>query len=359
MTRVDKNIDRSGQARMPAGAGKISLSIRAVQPILMYITARGHDSGAFLRVNGVDPSIFRNPEARLPHAVAISLWSAAGQLTNDPNLGLHVAAGIRPGVYGVLDYAVRTCETLGEGLRRLALYHRFLHDVAETRLLEDRNRAILSHHLPLPGGAPRPVSECVAAGWLLASRQATGVNFIPLEVRFPHRAPDNISEHEQLFGCKLQFGREQTELVFARELLNAPLVKADPALQAILEAQVVALIQKLPKAEATTDAVRRHLASELAKGQPSLEQIAHRLHMSSRTLRRHLDEEGTSFREILSEVRRELASRHLTEGRLAIGEIAFLLGFSEPSAFHRAFKQWTGHAPHAFRTLQEPPQPTH
>jgi len=171
--------------------------------------------------------IFRDREARLPHAVAISLWSAAGQLTNDPNLGLHVAAGIRPGVYGALDYAVRTCETLGEGLRRLALYHRFLHDVAETRLRVDRDRAVLSHHLPLPGGASRPVSECVAAGWLLASRQATGLNFIPLEVRFPHSAPDDISEHQRLFGCKLQFGWERTELVFARELLNTPLVKAD------------------------------------------------------------------------------------------------------------------------------------
>jgi AraC-like DNA-binding protein len=121
----------------------------------------------------------------------------------------------------------------------------------------------------------------------------------------------------------------------------------------------VDLIQKLPKAEATTDAVRRHLASELDKGQPTLEQIAPRLHMSSRTLRRRLDEEGTSFRQILGEVRRELASRYLMEGRLSVGEIAFLLGFSEPSAFHRAFKQWTGHAPHAYRALQESPQPTH
>ena len=175
------------------------------------------------------------------------------------------------------------------------------------------------------------------------------MNFIPLEVRFPHCAPDDISEHQRFFACKLQFECERSELVFARELLEAPLVKADPALQAILEAQVVAVIQKLPKGEAATDAVRRYLASELGKGQPTLQQIAPRLHMSARSLRRRLDEERTSFRQILSEVRRELALRHLMEGRLAIGEIAFLLGFSEPSAFHRAFKQWTGQAPHAYR----------
>src|SRR5260370_30635138 len=108
MKRADRNIDRNGHARLPERAGKISLSIRSVQPILMYLTGRGHDSTAFLIANGVDPLIFRDPEARLPHAVAISLWSAAGQLTNDPNLGLIVAAGIRPGVYGALDYAVRS-----------------------------------------------------------------------------------------------------------------------------------------------------------------------------------------------------------------------------------------------------------
>jgi AraC-like DNA-binding protein len=123
-------------------------------------------------------------------------------------------------------------------------------------------------------------------------------------------------------------------------------------LQAIVEAQVVALLAKLPKAEATTDAVRRLLAEELPNGQPRLEQLAPRLHMSARTLHRRLEEEGTNFRRVLTEVRHELAVRHLVERQLAIGEIAFLLGFSEVSAFHRAFKHWTGHAPHAYRALQ-------
>jgi AraC-like DNA-binding protein len=351
MIGPDRNADPNCHTRTSAPVGKISLSVRAVQPVLVYLAGRGHDSSAFLNAHGVDPTIFRNPDARLPHAVAISLWQAACRLTNDSNLGLHVAEGIRAGVYGALDYAVRTCETLGEGLRRLSRYHRFLHDVAETTLTVDRERAILSHHLPLPGGAPRPVSECVLAGWLLTSRQAIGLNWIPLEVRFPHSVPDDISEQRRVCGCKLQFECKRSELVFGREVLDAPLVKADAALQAILETQVVAVIEKLPKGEATTDAVRRHLAGELGKGQPTLEQIAPRLHMSPRTLHRRLEDEGTSFRQVLSEVRRELASRHLMERRLAIGEIAFLLGFSEPSAFHRAFKRWTGHAPLTYREL--------
>jgi AraC-like DNA-binding protein len=105
------------------------------------------------------------------------------------------------------------------------------------------------------------------------------------------------------------------------------LLKADPILQSIVEAQVVALLSKLPKAEATTDTVRRVLAEELPNGQPRLEQLAPRLRMSARTLHRRLEQEGTNFRRVLTEVRHELAVRHLVERQLAIGEIAFLLAY--------------------------------
>jgi AraC-like DNA-binding protein len=295
--------------------------------------------------------IFREPEARLPQAVAASLWPAAARLTNDADLGLHVAEGIRQESYGVLGYVVSTSENLGMGFQRMCRYIRFLHDVAETKLAVHGDRATLSHQLPFPGALPRPTSEYIVAGWLLASRKATGVGWIPLQVRFPHAKPNNTSEHQRIFGCNPEFGYQRNELVFSSDLLNTPHIKADPNLEAILEAQVVAVIEKLPKGEATTDAVRRHLAGQLGEGQPTLEQIAPRLHMSPRTLHRRLEEEGTSFRHVLTEVRRELAARHLSERRLAIGEIAFLLGFSEPSAFHRAFKRWTGHAPLAYREL--------
>ena len=95
--------------------------------------------------------------------------------------------------------------------------------------------------------------------------------------------------------------------------------------------------------------LRRLLEKELCYGEPTRERIAARLHMSARTLHRRLVREGTTFRGVLTDVRREIAERHLRERRLAIGEIAFRLGFSEPSAFHRAFKRWTGRPPHAYR----------
>ena len=99
----------------------------------------------------------------------------------------------------------------------------------------------------------------------------------------------------------------------------------------------------------TTARLRRLVAEELCGGRPTLEHLATRLHMSGRTLHRRLGEEGTTFRRVVADVRRELAERHLREQRLAIGEIGFLLGFSEASVFHRAFKRWTGWRPLAYR----------
>lgn len=236
MNGPDRSIDRNRHARTPPHLGTVSVSIRAIRPLLAYITARGHDTPAFLRDHGVDPMLLRDPEARLPQAVATRLWHAAGQLTRDLNLGIHVAEGIRPGAFGALDYAVRTSETMGMGLQRLCRYHRLLHDVAEAKLTVHRDHAILSHYLPIPGGPPRPVSEYVLTGWLITSRQATGVNWIPFEVRFPHSVPDDTSELHRLFGCTLKFGHDRSELVFSRDLLDMPNLKADPNLQAILEA---------------------------------------------------------------------------------------------------------------------------
>ena len=354
MTGAAKKIDRKRQPHAVTSPRGVSVSIRSVMPVLMHLHARGHEVDALLARQRVDPALLRDPEARLRHSAAIRLWQWAGELTNDEDLGLHVAEAIRPGQFGALDYALRTSANLGEAYTRLSRYHLFLHDAAEVVFETNRQYAILSHRLPLPGGAPRTVSEFILAGWLVTSRQATGADCTPVEVRFPHPGPENISEHQRVFGCPLKFGCHRSELVFSRRLLDVPLLKADPILQGIVEAQVIALIAKLPKAEATTDAVRRFLAEELSNGRPQVARMAPRLRMSERTLHRRLGQEGTTFRRVLAEVRRELAVRHLTEGRLATGEIAFLLGFSEVSAFHRAFKHWTGHAPRAYRNLHSP-----
>jgi Arabinose-binding domain of AraC transcription regulator, N-term len=187
MTKSDKTIDRNRHSQRAPHALSVSVSLRSVRPVLMYITAQGYDTDKLLRGEGVNPILLSDPEARLPHRSAIRLWQAAGRITNDPDLGLHVAAAIQPGQFGALEYALRTSANLGAAFTRLSAYHRILHDAAEVLFEIDRDCGIVSHRLPLPGGAPRPVSEFILAAWLVMSRQATGVDFAPFRCDSPMR----------------------------------------------------------------------------------------------------------------------------------------------------------------------------
>jgi AraC-like DNA-binding protein len=226
-----------------------------------------------------------------------------------------------------------------------------LNDGAELSLEISGDCAMLAHRLSYASGVPRQISEYVLGCVLVVFRQATGLDWRPLEVRFPHQEPADTSEHRRLFRAPLRFGCYRSELVIPRNLLDAPLLRADPALQSLVEMQVKGLMKNVPRAEAAIDSIRRLLGEELCDGEPTLGLLAARLHMSARTLHRRLSTENTTFRRVVSEVRRELAERHLREGKLAVAEIAFLLGFSEASAFHRAFKRWTGLSPHAYRRV--------
>ncbi len=348
MTGSDKSSDSSRQHRRPGSRRRISLSVRSLAPLLNYLSSLGHSLGRIPAAAAVQ-AIAQDPEARVPHTQAIALWEAARTVTADPDLGIHVAEAIRPGAFGALEYAVRTSPDLGAGLGRLVRYHRALHDAAEVRLEVSGTRACLSHRLPLPGGAPRAVSEFVVTGWLQTLRRLTGREVRPIEVRFTHAQPADLSEHHRVFRAPLRFGHQRSELLFPAELLGCPLPEADPALHSIVELQLNTVLERLPAAGATVDRVRRVLAEELCDGEPTLDHVAGCLHVTSRTLHRRLEEEGTSFREVVTAVRRELAERYLGERRLTVAEIAFLLGYSEASAFHRAFRRWNGCSPRAFR----------
>jgi len=141
----------------------------------------------------------------------------------------------------------------------------------------------------------------------------------------------------------------ESALIFTFDANQVPLPTSDPALLEILKRHADHLLAKLPPSDDFIARVRQLIAQELTGGDPSADHLATRLGMSSRTLRRRLEERGTGHKALLDEIRRELAMRHLGEERLEIGEVAFLLGYSEASAFHRAFKRWTGSTPVDYR----------
>lgn len=205
--------------------------------------------------------------------------------------------------------------------------------------------AIPSTTIPLS----HALCEWVGAHFVLLSRRLTGLDLVPLEMGFQHSKPDDLSAYDRFFRSPLAFDRPVNEMRLDAALIQYPLVQADPGLCTVLDQYAEELLARLPQAESFLDSVRRVISQELRGGDPSLTAIAKQLGYAPRTLQRKLQEAGTSYHTLLDEMRRELSIYYLREAQIAVSEVAFLLGFSETSAFHRAFRRWMGISPGEFR----------
>src|SRR6185437_17141686 len=150
---------------------------------------------------------------------------------------------------------------------------------------------------------------------------------------------------ERIFRGPLRFAQPENALVLPESALELPMVKAGAALKTLLERTASEILQRLPKTDTLIAHVRKLLAEELRGGDPGIARLARRLHTTPRTLRRRLDEAGVTHREILDQLRRDLAHQYLRQEAIAISEVAFLLGYSDASPFHKAFKRWSGVSP--------------
>jgi AraC-like DNA-binding protein len=249
-----------------------------------------------------------------------------------------------------VGYAVINSPTLGDALSRAVRYHMIWNEGAEFKLETDGEQVRLAYHyVDLNGAGCRQDCEMTLALIMSFGRRVTGVDWTPREVRFQHSEPADTSEHRRIFRAPLSFEKPVSELVFESRVLELPLAEADPGLCVVLDRQVEGLLAKLPRRGGLSDGVRALLRQAINGGDPGLEAISQQLGLSPRTLQRKLKEEHTSHQDLLDEMRRDLSVSYLREPEMAICEVAYLLGFSEPSAFHRAFRRWTGTTPRAYR----------
>ena len=331
------------------------VSARVGALIVRAATALGADLGRLLAATGFDPAVLYDPDARIPLGLEELLWQQAVLHTGDPAFGLHAAELLRPGAFDVLDYAVRTAPHLRESLQRLVRYHRLVHDVAVFTVSElPGGGARIGHRFAVPGLQPcRHALEFKFASVLVIGAQVTGAPMRALEVNFPHPAPASLDEYRRIFGVVPAFMASAATLTLGADLLARPLA-ADAGLSRIVVEHAERLLQARhtqagQDTESLVAQVSRHLAEDLCNGPPSLAATARKLHMSERSLQRRLEAEGARFAALVDAVRKDLALRYMADPRLALGEVAYLLGFAEPSPFHRAFKRWTGTTPAAMR----------
>lgn len=328
---------------MPSHVRTPRLSVFLVWPFLELLRERGV---SFDSLNlGPELGALDDPENRIPHAVAMRLLQMTVRGSRDPALGLHAAEQVRPGNFDVLEFAARSSGTLGEAIETSNRYLRLLHDAADFQLEIGPEKAIWVCHLRGDLEIPPAAAQLTLATMVLVGRRILGRELSPLEVHFAHEKPDNVTEYERVFQCPVRFGQKHDALVIQADDLKLPMPAADAALKAFLDKTAQQLLRGLPTADTWTDRVREQLAQELSGGEPGLSRVAKKLGVAPRTLRRRLQEEGTFYKEVLDKLRQTLAEQYLIERRLTVADVSFLLGFSEPSAFHKAYKRWTGRSP--------------
>jgi AraC-like DNA-binding protein len=317
--------------------------LASFRPMLDAFERVGCDRAAILRAAGLSERDFDDPDAILSDAACAAFFCEALSQRPVPNFGLRVAERIPIGAYPLLDYLILTSDTVGEGFHRLAKYLRLVGSPCELSF-HDRKDAVVVRLAPtIPFNA-----EFTLALAVLDFRQEADGEFRAASLQLRHR-PDDPKEFERILGCPVRAEAEADELAIPRSVWALPLRRRDSRLHAVLASQAEERMARLGSDDRAAAQLRRVLSAAPPGVIAGLSGAARRLGTSPRTLQRRLAAEGTSFQEVLDGGRRETAESALASSGLSCAEIGYLLGFSEPAAFHRAFKRWTGRTPLAFR----------
>jgi len=276
------------------------------------------------------------------------LEQAAGP--DDHALPMRYGDALRVDDTGALGLAMKTAPTVADALHRLVRYVLVLSDTLDYEMRDEpQGPTFTLNGRPHHRRGAALANECALAAITSTLRQIVGSRLVPREVMFRHAAPATDRPHREYFGCPVVFSAPVDGIGLTSGQLAQPTLLGDEGLSIFLLAQLDELRARTSE-RSLVSAVRGAVADALPDGQPSKSQIARRLGMSERTLHRRLAEQGESFQTLATQARCEAARSLLRSGDHNLAAVAFLTGFSDQSAFTRAFKRWTGQTPAAFRT---------
>ena len=333
-----------------------SVAATVVADMLQYLEQHGVSVVDAARDCGIALQAPAVPDARVPGGQVERLWRVAIERTGDSLVGLHMAEAYSPGALDILGYVVLSCRTVGDVLDRFARYARLLNDGMRVEVVREKRVAYCrcTYVESMNNYLLRSPDQAIDTTWAGVARELRRLTAKPLvasEVWFRHKAPAaaHAREYARVFDAPVKFGASEDRFVVPIAHLDEPVRSANPALLRAFEQHADAMLSGMEKQGSRSHQVAEVLAGRLKGAVPPLSEIARAMAMSDRNLQRALRSDGTSFQKLLDEVRRDLAISHLADPATSAGQVGFLLGFSEPSAFHRAFRRWTGKAPSAYR----------
>lgn len=327
--------------------------------LLRAVEARGVDSRALVLRAGLDPDQINDPNLRSPVEKTSRLWRMAVEATGDPCLGLKVATYVQPATFHTLGMALLASRNLEDVMHRSARFSGIVSDAMSFQIQSEGagTKQVVSWVAEVP-----VVDESIDL--MMASTVKMGMLMLGIDARTPRpislrlrrsTTPEMCEEFQAYFRCPIQFGAEENSLWVPDEWMQRPLPMANPTLARQSDLVVMAYLSRFGR-DSLAERVRAEMISRLPAGEPSRSAVASALSLSEKTLQRRLHDEGTTYLDVLDEVRRDLAQSYLRDSAITLFEITFRLGFSDQSAFTRALRRWTGLAPGEFRqqTLSRP-----
>lgn len=343
----------AGASRLTERAtrGAIDAAVGPMQPashLRAFVDALGrlgYDVAPLLAEVSLRRVDLDDPDAMLPCSATEVIVRGAQRQRQMPNLWARMGQATPIGSFPLLDYLVVTSDTIGDALRQLGRWLHLTSAPCACRV----DHGVDVARLVIEPGEVAPVAQFETSIIIHHLRQETEPPLRVLAVSLMS-SPDDVADLERLLGCRVRAPATWSGIELPREALRLPLRRREPALRHMLEGHAATLDAPVVVADASVAAqIRGVIAARLDRGLPRLGAVARALTMSPRTLQRRLAAEGVSYEALADVVRREAAERLLADAALAISEIGYLLGFSEPSAFHRAFRRWHDMTPAEFR----------
>lgn len=319
-----------------------------VRGMVLAIELEGLDGRALFAELGLDYAALDDPDARFPQDDMTRLWQLAVQRSGNPAIALNIARVHTP-AFPVVGYALMSSRNLAEGFERLERYQRIIAEGADLSFRRQPEGCLFS--VQVHGDRLQPArqsAECSLASLIGLVRWITGRQIRPLEVQLAGEPPRDIAPYVALFEAPLKFGQTHCAMLFSHADMDAPLPTANAELARLHDRFAGEYLARFESSRFSHQ-TRQVLCRLLPQGEPKREAVAEALHLSERTLQRRLQEEGSSYQQLLDDTRRELAQQYLATPHMTLLEIAYLLGFSEPSNFFRAFRRWFGVTPGEYR----------
>lgn len=335
----------------PSSLPEQSVGISLVRSIVHEFERTGRDATRLLESAHVEGSLLDDPHSRLDLSRYRELQRLALTMSQDPAFGLTMGEHASLASFGIVGHMVMHCRSLRDALLLSARYYQLVADADAPSFVERNGEAELVYEYlrSTDAACNRMRAEFGLTRLVLTARALLNQEIPILRATFEHDAPEYVERYGRLFGKLVRFGQPRTALAFPAALLDVRLPHHDESVLFTLRAQADRMLAELALPGSFTRRLRRTVVSSFTDVPPKAEHLARQLGMSNRSLRRMLKSEGQTVHAVVAEAMRDIACTLLADPEITIQQAAARLGFSEPSAFHRAFKRWTGVTPAEWR----------